>query len=151
MENLGNNKFTRHVLRAAPGAIKAYVNDYNHDGAPDIWVLFAQGEEGIFLFTNKGHGKFEQEEVLRFQPIFGSSYFELADFNKDGHPDIVYTCGDNADYSPTLKPYHGMYIFINDGSNHFKQEYFFTMYGCFKSIARDFDGDGVFAAAAIVS
>ena len=30
MENVGNNRFTRHVLRASPGAIKAYVNDYNH-------------------------------------------------------------------------------------------------------------------------
>jgi hypothetical protein len=112
-------------------------------------VLFAQGDEGIFLFTNKGHGKFEQEEVLRFQPIFGSSYFELADFNKDGYPDILYTCGDNADYSPALKPYHGVYIFLNDGNNHFKQEYFFPMYGCFKAIARDFDGDGDLDIAAI--
>jgi hypothetical protein len=149
MENLGGNKYERHVLRNVPGPIKAYIRDVNNDGLPDIWVLFAQGDEGIFLFTNKGHGKFEQEEILRFQPIFGSSYFELADFNKDGYPDIVYTCGDNADFSPTLKPYHGIYIFINDGNNHFKQKYFFPMYGCFKAIARDFDGDGNLDIAAI--
>jgi hypothetical protein len=149
MENKGNNKYERHVLRNAPGAIKAYIRDVNHDGLPDIWVLFAQGEEGIFLFTNKGRGEFEQEEVLRFQSIFGSSYFELADFNKDGFADLVYTCGDNADYSPVLKPYHGVYIFINDGSNHFKQKYFFPMYGCFKAIARDFDQDGDLDIAAI--
>ncbi|HKB44909.1 MAG TPA: VCBS repeat-containing protein [Chitinophagaceae bacterium] len=149
MENLGSNKYERHVLRNVPGPIKAYIRDVNHDGLPDIWVLFAQGDEGIFLFTNKGQGIFEQEEVLRFQPIFGSSYFELADFNNDGYPDIVYTCGDNADYSPTLKPYHGVYIFINDGNNHFKQKYFFPMYGCFKAIARDFDGDGDLDIAAI--
>ena len=142
MENLGGNKYERHVLRGMPGAIKAYIQDINHDGLPDIWVLFAQGEEGIFVFINKDYGKFEQEEVLRFQSVFGSSYFELADFNKDNHPDIVYTCGDNADYSPTLKPYHGVYIFINDGSNQFKQEYFFPMHGCYKAMARDFDGDG---------
>jgi len=149
MENLGNNKYEKHVLRAIPGAIKAYIRDVNHDGLPDIWVLFAQGEEGIFLFTNKGNGKFTEEEVLRFPPIYGSSYFELADFNKDGYPDIVYTCGDNADYSPILKPYHGVYIFMNDGSNHFKKEYFFPMNGCFKAVARDFDGDGDLDIAAI--
>jgi len=149
MENMGGDKYKRHVLRNVPGAIKAYIRDVNHDGLPDIWVLFTQGEEGIFLFINKGQGKFEQEEVLRFQPIFGSSYFELADFNKDGYPDIVYTCGDNADYSPTLKPYHGVYIFLNDGSNHFQQKYFFPMHGCFKAIARDFDGDGDLDIAAI--
>ncbi len=142
MENVGNNKFTKHVLRPLPGAIKAYVGDYNKDGLLDIWVLFAQGEEGIFLYTNKGNGNFEQKEVLRFPPSNGSSYFEFADFNNDGYPDIVYTCGDNADYSPVLKPYHGVYIFINDKTNHFSQKFFFPINGCYKAIARDFDSDG---------
>ena len=142
MENNGNGKFDRHVLRPLPGAIKAYINDYNHDGLPDIWVLFSQGEEGIFLYTNKGNGRFDQREVLRFPPVYGSSYFEFADFNKDGFPDIVYTCGDNADYSPVLKPYHGVYIFLNDGKNNFSQKYFFHINGCYKAIARDFDSDG---------
>jgi hypothetical protein len=142
MENLGDNRFTRHVLRASPGAIKAYINDYNNDGAPDIWVLFAQGEEGIFLFTNRGNGNFETKEILRFPSSYGSSYFEFADFNKDGHPDILYTCGDNADFSPILKPYHGVYIFLNSGANQFQQKYFFPINGCYKAIARDFDGDG---------
>ncbi|WP_301921929.1 VCBS repeat-containing protein [Ferruginibacter sp.] len=150
MENTGNGKkFTRHILRNIPGAIKAYVQDVNKDGLPDIWALFSQGDEGIFLFTNKGHGKFEQEQVLRFPPINGSSYFELADFNKDGFPDILYTCGDNADLSSVLKPYHGVYIYMNDGSNHFKQQYFFSMHGCYKAMARDFDGDGDLDIAAI--
>jgi hypothetical protein len=142
MENLGNNKFERHVLRAFPGAIKTYVDDFNHDGLPDIWALFAQGEEGIFLFTNKGNGNFEQKEVLRFPPVYGSSSFELIDLNNDGFPDIIYTCGDNADYSKVLKPYHGVYIFLNDGKNNFTQKYFYHINGCYKAIARDFDGDG---------
>jgi len=149
MENMGNNKFTKHVLRVYPGAIKAYINDYNHDGAPDIWVLFAQGEEGIFLFTNKGNGDFETKEVLRFPSVYGSSYFELADFNKDGYPDIVYTCGDNADYSVVFKPYHGVYIFLNDKTNQFSQKYFFPINGCYKAMARDYDGDGDLDIAAI--
>lgn len=142
MENTGNNHFVRHVIREVPGAIKVYVNDYNHDGLPDIWALFAQGDEGIFLFTNKGNGNFDTREVLQFPPSYGSSYFELDDFNKDGFPDIVYTCGDNADYSQVLKPYHGVYIFMNDQTNHFTQKYFFPINGCYKAIARDFDGDG---------
>ena len=149
MENMGNNKFNRHILRGVPGAIKAYIQDYNHDGLPDLWVLFAQGEEGIFLFTNKGNGQFTQEEVLRFPPVYGSSSFELVDFDKDGFPDIVYTCGDNADYSTILKPYHGVYIFMNDKTNHFKQKFFFPINGCYKALARDFDGDGDLDIAAI--
>ena len=149
MENLGNNKYEKHILKDVPGAIKVYIKDVNHDGLPDIWALFAQGEEGIFLFTNKGNGNFDQEEVLRFPPSNGSSYFEFADFNKDGFPDILYTCGDNADYTPVLKPYHGVYIFLNDQTNHFKQKYFFPINGCYKAIARDFDGDGDLDIASI--
>jgi hypothetical protein len=141
-ENEGNGQFKKHVLRDVPGAIKAYVTDYNHDGLPDLWVLFAQGNEGIFLFTNKGNGNFDQEQVLQFPPIYGSSYFELDDFNHDGYPDILYTCGDNADYSVELKPYHGVYIFMNDKTNHFKQKFFYPIDGCYKAIAKDFDGDG---------
>ena len=55
MENKGNNSFSKHVLRPFPGAIKAILQDYNHDGKMDIWVLFAQADEGIFLYTNKGN------------------------------------------------------------------------------------------------
>jgi hypothetical protein len=149
LENKGNNKFERHVIREVPGAIKAYITDYNHDGLPDIWALFAQGDEGIFLFINKGNGTFEQQEVLKFPPSYGSSYFELDDFNKDGYPDILYTCGDNGDYSRVLKPYHGVYIFLNDGTNHFKQKFFFPIDGCYKAMARDYDGDGDLDIAAI--
>ncbi|GGA92183.1 FG-GAP repeat domain-containing protein [Puia dinghuensis] len=149
LENKGNQRFERHVIRALPGAIRAYIDDFNHDGLPDILALFAQGDEGIFLFTNQGKGVFTEERVLQFPPIYGSSYFELADFNNDGQPDILYTCGDNSDFSPVLKPYHGLYIFLNDGHFHFKQRYFFPINGCYRAMARDFDGDGDLDIAAI--
>ncbi len=149
MENIGNNKYTRHLLRATPGATKAIVKDASNDGLPDIWVLFGQGDEGIVLFTNKGKGQFEQEQVLRFPPVYGSTYFELTDFNKDGYLDIIYTCGDNSDYSMVLKPYHGVYIFLNDGKNHFTEKYFFPVNGCYKAIPRDYDRDGDQDIAAI--
>ena len=148
-ERKEDGSFDRHVLRAQPGAIRAYVQDANGDGLPDVWALFAQGDEGIFLFINKGKGRFEEHRVLSFPPMYGSSYFELADMNKDGHPDIVYTCGDNGDYSPVFKPYHGVYVFLNDGGNHFTQRYFYPIDGCYKAVARDFDGDGDMDLAAI--
>ncbi|WP_431214812.1 FG-GAP-like repeat-containing protein [Puia sp. P3] len=87
--------------------------------------------------------------MLRWPPSYGSSYFELADFNGDGFADIVYTCGDNADFSPVLKPYHGVYIYLNDGHNSFRPWYFFPINGCYKAVARDFDGDGDLDLAAI--
>jgi hypothetical protein len=147
----GNTKggFTKQTLRFLPGAEKAYIDDYNKDGLPDIWVLFAQGDECIFLYTNKGNGKFEEQRILRFPPMYGSTFFELVDFNKDGFKDIIYTCGDNADYSQVLKPYHGIYIYVNDGKNNFTQQYFYHMNGCYKALARDYDNDGDLDIAAI--
>lgn len=142
MENKGQKKFVRHELAAQPGAIRSQVNDYNNDGLPDIWVLFTQGKEEIVLFTNKGNGLFHSRVIISFPSVHGSTYFELCDFNNDGFSDIVYTCGDNADYSMVLKPYHGCYIYLNDGTNQFSQQYFFPINGCFKAIPRDYDHDG---------
>lgn len=142
MENNGKDSFTKHVLSPLPGALKACLQDYNNDGKMDIWVLFAQANEGISLYTNKGNGRFDEKKILSFPAVYGSSDFELADFNKDGLPDIVYTCGDNADYSTVLKPYHGVYIFLNKGDNVFSKAFFFPVHGCYKAIARDFDKDG---------
>ena len=142
MENTGDGNYKQHILRNRPGAISTIVNDYNGDGLPDIWSLFGQGEEGVFLYTNKGKGLFEEKQVLRFPPSYGSVSFDLVDFNKDGYLDIIYTAGDNGDFTDILKPYHGVYIFLNDGKNNFRQKYFYPINGCFKAIAKDFDGDG---------
>jgi hypothetical protein len=82
--------------------------------------------------------------------VYGSCYFELDDFNNDGNLDILYSCGDNADYSANeLKNYHGLYLYLNDGHYNFTQAYFFPMYGCYKAVARDFDKDGDLDIAAI--
>lgn len=149
LENKGNSTYEKHVLRNMPGAVKTIVRDFNNDAKPDVIALFAQGDEGVFLFTNNGNGNFTTKQLLRFPPSYGSSYFELDDFNNDGHPDILYTCGDNADYSPILKPYHGVYIYLNDGQNNFKQTFFYPLNGCYKAVAKDFDGDGDLDIAAI--
>lgn len=138
-----------HILKNTPGAIDFKIFDYNHDGLPDIWALFAQADEGIFLFTNKGNGQFETSRILAFPPSYGSSSFQLLDLNQDGFKDIIYTCGDNADLSQVLKPYHGIYIYINDGKNRFSKKYFYPLNGCYKAIAEDFDGDGDLDIAAI--
>ena len=150
IKNSLDGKIEKQILRALPGAVKAYVDDFNHDGLLDIMVLMAQAQEGIYLLINNGNGSFETKEVLRFPPIYGSSYFELDDFNGDGFKDILYTCGDNGDYTwQTLKNYHGVYIFLNDGKNNFHQKYFYPIHGCYKAIARDFDKDGDLDIAAI--
>jgi hypothetical protein len=81
--------------------------------------------------------------------VYGSSYFDITDFNQDGHWDIIYTNGDNADYSQVLKPYHGVRVFLNDGTDHFTESWFHNLYGCSMAVARDFDKDGDVDIAAI--
>lgn len=139
----------KHILKSFPGARKAIIRDMNRDGKPDIVVLMAQAWEEILIFYNLGGGKFREERVLQFPPVYGVSYFELADFNKDGHPDILLTNGDNWDYSPVEKSYHGVRIFLNNGKNRFKERYFFPMAGASKAIAGDFDLDGDVDIAAV--
>ncbi|HWJ27457.1 MAG TPA: VCBS repeat-containing protein [Flavisolibacter sp.] len=148
-ENRGNNKYLKHTLRALPGAIHTQIADMNGDGKPDIVALMAQGDEGIFIYFNKGNGQFEEKRVLRLPPSYGSNYFELADFNGDGSLDILATNGDNGDYPPILKPYHGIRIYLNDGHNNFSQNVFLPINGTQKAVARDFDGDGDLDIASI--
>ncbi|PWJ60676.1 VCBS repeat protein [Dyadobacter jejuensis] len=141
--------YTKHILRDLPGAVSTVVEDMNHDGLPDVLVLMAQGDEGIFLFKNLGKGRFEEKRLLTFLPLNGSQYIELADFNDDGLNDILYVCGDNADKTPILKPYHGVYIFLNKGEDRFEQTFFYPLNGAYKAVARDFDLDGDLDIAAI--
>ncbi len=136
------HQYKKTTIRAAPGSEQMVTGDFNNDGYPDLMCLFAQADEGIWLFLNDKKGGFITKNILHFPPIYGSSSFQLADFNNDGNPDILYTCGDNSDLSPVLKPYHGVYIFTNLGNWQFKQTYFYHIDGSTKAMAADFDHDG---------
>lgn len=142
VQQRANHTFIRKPIRAMPGPSQVYISDYNNDGWPDMVCLFAQADEGVWLFLNDKKGGFTSQNLLHFPPVYGSSSFEMVDFNHDGKLDILYTCGDNNDYSPIFKPYHGVYIFTNTGNWKFKQTYFYHINGCSKAMAADFDKDG---------
>jgi len=148
-ENLGDDKYREHILFDRPGAVKACVYDFNRDGLPDIIVMMAQAREGIYLFTNKGNGEFNMTPVVEHHPAFGSSYFELVDFNQDGFIDILATNGDNGEYASPLKNYHGIRLYLNDGKNNFREAWFFPLHGAYKAVAGDFNKDGSMDIAAI--
>jgi FG-GAP-like repeat len=148
-ENVGKDKYKKHLLRGLPGAVKTVVYDFNKDGKPDIIALMAQADEGVFIYYNEGLSKFREERVLTFPPVYGSNSLQLFDFNKDGFMDILTTNGDNADYSIIPKAYHGIRVFLNNGSNQFKETIFLPVYGAQKVIAADFDNDGDIDLASI--
>jgi hypothetical protein len=142
LQQQANHSFKKGVIRDIPGGEQLIGGDFDNDGWPDVMCLFAQADEGIWMFLNDHRGGFTTKNLLHFPAVYGSSSFQLVDFNHDGRPDILYTCGDNSDFSKVLKPYHGVYIFTNQGDWKFKQTYFYPIDGCTKAIAADFDHDG---------
>lgn len=118
------------------------VRDLDGDGNLDIVALMAQGREGVYAFYNQGDGRFGTKPLLQFSPVFGCSDFTLADIDQDGDEDLLLVNGDNADFSPVLKPYHGVRVYRNEGDYEFAEAYYYPMYGATRILSQDFDADG---------
>lgn len=150
LKNSGNTfESEKQILTDIPGCLRSKITDFNGNGHPDVLSLCSQVDQKILLFENDGTGTFERSVLMQFPVTYGSSSFELTDFNGDGHPDILYTSGDNADYSMVYKPYHGVYLYLNDGENNFEQKWFYHVNGAYDVKARDFNGNGLMDIALI--
>ncbi len=136
------DQYEKKVLLNQPGCIRTLSRDMNNDGKLDLITITSQGNESITILYQTENLKFRAEKVLEFSPVYGSSWFELVDYNGDGHDDIITVNGDNADKSYVHKPYHGMRIHLNDGDNGFTETYFYPLNGATRVLARDFDQDG---------
>ncbi|MBI1227750.1 MAG: hypothetical protein GC192_21125 [Bacteroidetes bacterium] len=142
LREVAGNRFERKTLLNIPGTLRAEARDMNGDGKLDLVVLAAQGDEGVYILFQKPDLQFEAERVLRFSPVWGTSWMEVVDYEEDGDMDIITVNGDNADFSFVNKPYHGVRIFINDGKNRFNEALFYPITGATRVLARDFDEDG---------
>jgi hypothetical protein len=144
-----DGKYTKHFLNEYPGAISHYVRDFNGDGLRDIIALTGQAREGVFIYYNRGDGTFVESYVVQWPPAYGAAHLSVVDFDGDGDLDLLTANGDNADYALTLKRYHGIRLYLNDGNNRFEEAFFFPLNGAYKARAADFDGDGDLDIAAI--
>ena len=138
----GDGAYTKKVLMGQPGVIRTIIKDMDKDGKADVVALSSQGNEGITIHYQKEEMGFRAEQVVQLNPVYGSSWFDLMDYNQDGHDDIIIVQGDNADRTYVHKPYHGMRIFLNDGQNHFEEKFFFPLFGATRLVGGDFDKDG---------
>lgn len=139
---LQDSAYVKTSLHSLPGATNIEIADMDQDGKEDIVVLFSQGNEGVFIFYQESDLQFRSEQIIRLPSEYGSSWFDLIDYDSDGDLDIVTTNGDNADYSVFLKPYHGVRLFLNDGTETFEQKWFYPTYGASRVLADDYDQDG---------
>lgn len=139
--------FKKQILLDQPGTLRVVPKDMDGDGKLDLVALTSQGDESITILYQKEDLKFRAEKAIRFSSIYGSSWFELIDYEGDGDMDIVTVHGDNADETYIQKPYHGMRLHINNGANVFEEKYFYPMNGVTRVISSDFDADGDFDMA----
>lgn len=144
LENLGDGRFGEHPLLELSGAIHAPVVDINRDGKPDIVSLVSQDWEEVWAFENQGGGAFASR-VLHGSTNndYGSSGLSIADVDRDGIADIVYTNGDGFDYTtPGSRPWHGVQWMRGDGRGNFRFHRVGTFPGAYSPVVADLNGDG---------
>ena len=156
LENTGPEPwtFTRHVILDLSGAVNVVVADFNGDRRPDIVALLSQQWEEVYYFQNTGNGNFTRQRIWgSTNEDYGSSGISVADLNRDGRPDVVYSNGDGFGpaATPGPRPWHGVQWFENTGNGGFRYHRIGTLPGAYSPIGVDLDQDGamdVVAAAA---
>ncbi len=135
------------------GCVRVDLRDMDGDGRLDVLALMAGGREGLQLLVNQGGGRFIRRTILTKHPAFGFVYFEPVDFDGDGDLDVLTVNGDNqdGDIQNRVRRYHGLRIYLNDGTGELSEKFFFYLHGAVMARARDFDGDGDLEVAAISS
>jgi hypothetical protein len=133
-ENDGRGKFSgrqRILARFPPvyGSMYFSMHDFNGDGSMDI--LYVNGDNfdysrvlkpyhGVRILENDGKNNFHERY---FFPVYGAARAEVADFDKDGHLDILIT-SNFADFE--RHPERGIIFLQNTGRYEFRP-YAFTI------------------------
>ncbi|HTL67365.1 MAG TPA: VCBS repeat-containing protein [Lacunisphaera sp.] len=154
LERTGPWEFRRHILLNLSGAINVCVADFNGDHRPDIVALISQQWEEIYYFENKGGGNFSSQRIWgSTNEDYCSSGISLADINRDGRPDIVYSNGDGFGpaATPGPRPWHGVQWLENKGGGFFKYHRIGNLQGAYSPIGVDLDGDGAMDVVAVAA
>lgn len=148
-ENLGEGRYREHVLSHETGAMYCAARDFDGDGKTDLAVLFAQHLESLIVMYGDGRGNFSGESLFQKPPVYGHSFMEAVDFDRDGRLDFLVTNGDNGEYESPTKKYHGIWLYRATGPRSYEEHFLFPLNGAYRALARDFDGDGDLDIAAI--
>lgn len=145
LERTGPWEYRRHVLLELSGAINTCVEDLNGDGRPDVVALLSQQWEEIYYFENRGGGEFSTKRIWgSTNEDYGSSGLIVADLNRDGHADLVFSNGDGFGpaATPGPRPWHGVQWLENRGDGNFRYHRIGLLPGAYSPLAIDIDRDG---------
>ena len=148
LENEDNSdNWTQHILDPRPGSIHAMPVDVDDDGDLDIVAILSQNVEEIMLYRNDGQGNFTSESLYDSNlTYYGMSGLRIADIDKDGDDDIIFTNGDTMDFDtpPEINPnqLHGVAWLENDGLGEFTYHEITRNWGAYDTAISDVDNDG---------
>ncbi len=154
LERTGPWEFKRHVLLELSGAINVGIADFNGDHKPDIVAIVSQQWEEVYYFENQGGGNFSTKRLWgSTNEDYGCSGLVVADLNKDGQPDIVFSNGDGFGPSatPGPRPWHGVQWLENTGGGNFLYHRIGSLPGAYSPRVVDLDGDGALDVVAVAA
>jgi hypothetical protein len=87
------------------------ISDFDNDGDKDVitHTTFIYPNHRVYMFENLGNKVFLEHDNFQFSPF--CSYAQIADFNSDSLPDVVFVASDDS----------GLFIYYNQGN--FQLEY----------------------------
>lgn len=145
MKNLGDWRFESRIVNRQSGTVHTPVADFDGDSRPDFAALVSQEWEEVHLFRNPGPGGEFKDGLVwgSTNEDYGSSGLAVADVNRDGRPDLIYTNGDGFDYAVRgHRPWHGMQWLENTGQGNFRYHRVGDLPGAYAPCAADLNGDG---------
>lgn len=145
LERTGPWEFKRHVLLDLSGAINVCIADFDGDYKPDIAAIISQQWEEVYYFHNEGKGRFTTNRLWgSTNEDYGCSGLAVADLNRDGRPDIVFSNGDGFGpaATPGPRPWHGVQWLENSPNGTFHYRRIGNLPGAYSPQVADLDGDG---------
>jgi hypothetical protein len=154
LEQTGRWQFTRHVLLELSGAVNVEVADLNGDHLPDVVALISQQWEEVHYFQNQGGGRFTRQRLWgSTNEDYGCSGLTVADLNRDGRLDVVFSNGDGFGpaATPGPRPWHGVQWLENTGDGNFRYHRLGALPGAYSPRVVDLDGDGAMDVVAVAA